>query len=37
MFVTLNTTRPIREELIYDTVSFSHPVYDGRGACRRRS
>jgi predicted NAD/FAD-binding protein len=28
MFVTLNSTRPIREELIYDTVSFSHPVYD---------
>jgi predicted NAD/FAD-binding protein len=27
MFVTLNSTRPIREELIYDTVSFSHPVY----------
>ncbi|WP_425093929.1 NAD(P)/FAD-dependent oxidoreductase [Tropicimonas sp. S265A] len=39
MFVTLNSTRPIREELIYDTVSFSHPVYDlaaqnGREAIR---
>ena len=27
-FVTLNTTRPIREELIYDTVTLRHPVYD---------
>ena len=28
MFVTLNPRRPIREELIYDEVSFDHPVYD---------
>lgn len=28
MFVTLNSTRPIREELIYDQVTFQHPVYD---------
>ncbi|MGY6411053.1 MAG: NAD(P)/FAD-dependent oxidoreductase [Alkalilacustris sp.] len=28
MFVTLNPRRPIREELIYDEVSFHHPVYD---------
>ncbi len=28
MFVTLNTKRTIREELIYDQVTFSHPVYD---------
>jgi predicted NAD/FAD-binding protein len=28
MFVTLNTRRPIREELIYDEVTFEHPVYD---------
>ncbi|MEM8581841.1 MAG: FAD-dependent oxidoreductase [Pseudomonadota bacterium] len=28
LFVTLNSTRRIREELIYDTVTFSHPVYD---------
>ena len=27
-FVTLNSTRPIREELIYDTVTLRHPVYD---------
>lgn len=27
-FVTLNTKRPIREELIYDQVTFRHPVYD---------
>ncbi|MBE0453289.1 MAG: FAD-dependent oxidoreductase [Roseovarius sp.] len=27
-FVTLNTTRPIREELIYDQVTLRHPVYD---------
>ena len=28
MFVTLNSTRPIREELIYDQVTLHHPVYD---------
>jgi predicted NAD/FAD-binding protein len=27
-FVTLNTTRPIREELIYDQTTLRHPVYD---------
>ncbi|SHI02462.1 NAD(P)/FAD-dependent oxidoreductase [Marivita hallyeonensis] len=27
-FVTLNTTRPIREELIYDECTLRHPVYD---------
>ncbi|MBQ0751962.1 MAG: FAD-dependent oxidoreductase [Roseovarius sp.] len=27
-FVTLNTTRPIRQELIYDQVTLRHPVYD---------
>ena len=28
MFVTLNRTAPIREELIYDEAEFRHPVYD---------
>ncbi|MEM7472791.1 MAG: FAD-dependent oxidoreductase [Pseudomonadota bacterium] len=28
MFVTLNSTRPIRDELIYDTNTFMHPVFD---------
>lgn len=28
LFVTLNSTRPIREELIYDTKTFAHPIYD---------
>lgn len=28
MFVTLNTRREIREELIYDQVTLWHPVYD---------
>lgn len=28
LFVTLNTSRPIREELIHDTVTFRHPVFD---------
>ncbi len=28
LFVTLNATRPIREDLIYDQVTFSHPIYD---------
>ncbi|MEO1138502.1 MAG: FAD-dependent oxidoreductase [Pseudomonadota bacterium] len=27
-FVTLNTTRPIREECIYDETVLRHPVYD---------
>ena len=27
-FVTLNTTRPIKQELIYDQNTFRHPVYD---------
>lgn len=28
LFVTLNTVRTIREELIHDEVTFAHPVYD---------
>ncbi len=28
LFVTLNTKRTIREELIYDRVTLRHPVYD---------
>lgn len=28
MFVTLNSTQPIKEELIYDQVTLRHPVYD---------
>jgi predicted NAD/FAD-binding protein len=28
MFVTLNRTAPIRDELIYDEATFRHPVYD---------
>ena len=27
LFVTLNSNRPIREELIHDTHTFHHPVY----------
>jgi predicted NAD/FAD-binding protein len=27
-FVTLNSTRPINEALIYDQVTLRHPVYD---------
>lgn len=27
-FVTLNTTRTIKQELIYDQATFRHPVYD---------
>jgi len=27
-FVTLNTTRPIRDKLIYDECTLRHPVYD---------
>ncbi|GGL81278.1 NAD(P)/FAD-dependent oxidoreductase [Wenxinia marina] len=28
MFVTLNATRPVREELIWDMAVMRHPVYD---------
>jgi hypothetical protein len=28
LFVTLNSRAPINEELIYDTTTFRHPVYD---------
>lgn len=28
LFVTLNSNRPIRQDLIHDTVTFRHPVYD---------
>ncbi len=28
LFVTLNTTRPIRDDLIWDKVTLHHPVYD---------
>lgn len=28
MFVTLNSAKSIREELIYDSATFHHPVYD---------
>ena len=28
LFVTLNSNQPIRQELIYDQVTFAHPVFD---------
>ncbi len=28
LFVTLNTTRPIKENLIHDVTTFHHPVFD---------
>lgn len=28
VFVTLNSSRPIRPDLIHDTVTFHHPVFD---------
>ncbi len=28
LFVTLNTTRPIRDALIHDITTFQHPVFD---------
>lgn len=39
LFVTLNANQPIRDELIYDSTTFAHPVYDlaaqaGREAIR---
>ncbi|MFC7705741.1 NAD(P)/FAD-dependent oxidoreductase [Plastorhodobacter daqingensis] len=33
LFVTLNATAPIRDDLIHDSVTFRHPVYD-TGALR---
>ncbi|MEC7257675.1 MAG: FAD-dependent oxidoreductase [Pseudomonadota bacterium] len=29
LFVTLNSRRPIRDELIHDIAAFRHPVFDG--------
>ncbi len=28
LFVTLNPSRPIRDELVYDQVTFRHPLFD---------
>ena len=28
MFVTLNANHPVRDDCIYDTYTFAHPVYD---------
>jgi predicted NAD/FAD-binding protein len=28
MFVTLNPSRTIRDDLVYDQVTFAHPIYD---------
>ncbi|WP_166415783.1 NAD(P)/FAD-dependent oxidoreductase [Cochlodiniinecator piscidefendens] len=28
LFLTLNPARPIKDELIYDTVEYAHPVFD---------
>lgn len=36
-FVTLNSTRPIREELIYDQVTLRHPVYDSAALAAQAS
>ncbi|WFE74282.1 NAD(P)/FAD-dependent oxidoreductase [Roseinatronobacter sp. S2] len=36
MFVTLNANHPVREDCIYDTYSFDHPVYDA-GALQAQS
>ncbi|THD83644.1 cyclopropane-fatty-acyl-phospholipid synthase [Aliigemmobacter aestuarii] len=42
LFVTLNSNRPIRDDLIHDVVTFHHPVYDlaaeqGRQVIRARN
>ncbi len=37
LFVTLNTARPIREDLIHDTVTFRHPVYDLAGLAAQKT
>ncbi len=40
LFVTLNGNAPIRDDLVYDTVTFRHPVYDlasERGRVRVRA
>ena len=29
LFITLNPARPIRDDAIYDAVTFRHPVFDG--------
>ncbi len=35
--VTLNTTRPIREDLIWDQVTLRHPVYDTAALAAQRA
>ena len=37
LFVTLNPSDAIPDELIYDRTSFDHPVFDARGDSRRRT
>ncbi len=32
LFVTLNPSTPVREDLIYDQTTFRHPVFDTRRA-----
>jgi hypothetical protein len=37
LFVTLNSNRPIRDDLVYDAVTFRHPVYDHAAEAGRRA
>jgi predicted NAD/FAD-binding protein len=37
LFVTLNTDRPIREDLVWDTTTLHHPVYDLAAAEAQRT
>jgi predicted NAD/FAD-binding protein len=37
LFVTLNPTRPIREDLVHDAVTFAHPMYDAAALAAQRN
>ncbi|GGW26381.1 cyclopropane-fatty-acyl-phospholipid synthase [Gemmobacter lanyuensis] len=37
LFVTLNPAAPLREELIYDSVTFRHPVFDLEALAAQRA
>ena len=36
LFVTLNPSTPVREELIYDQTTFRHPVFDAGALAAQR-
>jgi len=37
LFITLNPHRPIRDDLIFDTVTFRHPIFDAAALAAQRA